>query len=55
MKVFVCIFTIYIFIYSISYSIYEFKNNKNKQGGITSCLLGTFQLLFTNYTLFFLK
>lgn len=51
MKIIICIFTIVILINSIRYSIYEIKN-QNKIAGITVCLLGIFQLIFTNMTIF---
>ena len=54
-KFIVCIVTIYILINSISYGIYEFREQKNKAGGITSFVLGVFQCAFTNTMLFMLN
>lgn len=54
-KFIVCIVTIYILINSISYGIYEFREQKNKAGGITSIVLGVFQCAFTNTMLFVLN
>ena len=55
LKFIVCIVTIYILINSISYGIYEFKEQENKAGGITAIVLGLFQCVFTNTMLFILN
>lgn len=52
MKIFVLIITIFIFLNSIRYSIYEINVNKNKTAGIVVSVLGVFQLIFTNIILF---
>ncbi|CDA30228.1 unknown [Clostridium sp. CAG:492] len=54
-KFIICIVTVYILINSISYGIYELKEQKNKVGGITSVALGIFQCVFTNTILFMLN
>ena len=54
-KFIICIVTVYILINSISYGIYELKDQKNKVGGITSVALGIFQCVFTNTILFMLN
>lgn len=54
-KFIICIVTVYILINSISYGIYEIREQKNKVGGITSVMLGIFQCVFTNSMLFILN
>ncbi len=51
MEIIVCLLTIYVFIYSISYSNFEIKSSKNKFGAYLVRFLGIFQLIFTNLVL----
>ena len=55
MRFVICLLTIYVFFYSISYSNYEISENKNKFGGLLARYLGIFQLIFTNLSVFFLN
>lgn len=55
LKILISFSTIYILIKSISYGIYEKKSKKNKPGAITVIALGFIQLIFTNFTIYFLN
>ena len=47
------IFSIYLLVRSISYSIYEYKNEENKYGSICFLLLVIFTIIFSNIYVFF--
>lgn len=42
------LFTIYVLVESIVYSIYEIKNEKNKFGGISVITFSVFCVVFSN-------
>lgn len=45
------LFSVYAFIQTISYGIFEFKKNSNKIVGIIICILGIFSLIIPNIVL----
>lgn len=47
------IFSIYLLVRSISYSMYEYKNEENKYGSICFLLLVIFTIIFSNIYVFF--
>lgn len=47
----VLIFSIYTFVKTISYGIFELKNNSNKFVGITIFIIGIFSLIVPNIVL----
>lgn len=42
------LFTIYILFHTISYGIYEIKEQDNKSGGITTIIFTVFCVIFSN-------
>lgn len=52
MKLLVCIFSIWILLKNISYSIYEYKINNNKSGAISVLLFNIICFVFANIILF---
>ena len=50
----ILLISIYVFLETISYGIYEFKN-QNKLGGIIVCILSLFMILFVNICAFRFK
>jgi len=42
------IFTLYVLVNTISYGIYEFKNEDNKYGGICVIIFTIFSVIFSN-------
>ena len=52
MKYLVSFATIYIFMYSLSYSNYEQHDNNNRIGAIVIRALAVIQLVFTNIAIF---
>lgn len=53
MKIFLLIISIWIFIKTISYGIFEIKENKNKPAGITIFFLATVGLVLPNLINYF--
>ncbi len=53
MKYLILLLTLYIFLESIPYGVYEFKQ-KNQIGGSVVIFLASFQLIFTNIVIFIL-
>lgn len=47
------IITIYVLIKNIFYALYEFKNQKNKSGGIAVIIFSISVIIFSNIILFF--
>lgn len=45
------LFSVYAFMQSISYGIFEFKKNSNKIVGILICILGILSLIIPNMVL----
>lgn len=54
MKITILFLSLIILFLSIRYGIYEIKE-KNISGGITVCILGIFQSIFTNSIIFILN
>lgn len=50
----ILLISIYIFLETIGYGIYEFKN-QNKLGGIVVCILSLFMIIFVNTCAFRFK
>lgn len=46
------IFSIYAFIQTIAYGIFEYKKNSNKIVGIFICILGILSLIIPNIVVF---
>ncbi len=51
MHIIVLIMSIYAFIQTIAYGIFEYKKNSNKIVGIFICILGIFSLILPNIIL----
>ena len=51
MNITVFFITLYIFIDTVAYGIYEIKN-KNKLGGFSTLLMAVFMMIFVNYFTF---
>ena len=52
MHVIIFIFSLYAFIQTIAYGIFEYKKNSNKIVGILICILGILSLILPNIVLF---
>jgi len=52
MGVVVVLLSIWIFIKTLFYGIYEIKNNSNKPGGITIILISIISLIFPNIMIY---
>lgn len=50
----ILLISIYVFLETIGYGIYEFKN-ENKLGGCIVCVLSLFMILFVNICVFNFK
>lgn len=50
----ILLISIYVFLETIGYGIYEFKN-QNKLGGSIICILSLFMILFVNICVFRFK
>lgn len=53
MGIFLTLFTMYAFVKTISYGIFELKENNNKSGFILVIALAIFAVVFTNYIIWF--
>jgi uncharacterized membrane protein HdeD (DUF308 family) len=49
--IFLCI-TIFVFIYTTSYALYEINHEKNKAGGIGIIVFTVFSIVFSNIVVF---
>lgn len=54
LNIFLSLLSIWVFSKSFSYSIYEIKENNNKAGGITCCILSLIGLVLPNIALWML-
>lgn len=54
MKLIIIILTIWIFLQTVSYGIFEYNKNKNKLGGIIVFSLATIGLFLPNIAIFIL-
>ena len=52
MRILVCIFSIWAFIRSLTYSIYEYKVNKNISGAMWVVVLNIITFIFINIMLY---
>ena len=50
MKIIIILLSIYGFLESTSYGIYEYQKNKNKSGGIIVFILSTLRTITTNFS-----
>ena len=48
MHIIILVISIYVFIQTISYGIFEYKKNSNKIAGILICILGLICLILSN-------
>lgn len=51
MNIFIFLIGLYVFTKTISYGLYEIKNNNNKFSGILVIVIGTFSAFFPNIIL----
>lgn len=52
MKLIILLLTIWVFMKTISYGVYEYKENQNKFGGVIIFVLSTISLLLPNAVVF---
>ncbi len=55
LKLIICIFSILVLVKNISYSMYEYKTNKNITGAISVTLFSFVAVIVLNVVLFFIK
>ena len=55
LKLIICVFSILVFVKNISYSMYEYQNNKNIIGAISVTLFSLVAVIVLNVVLFFIK
>lgn len=51
MNISILLISIYVFLETLGYGIYEFKN-ENKFGGVLVCILSTFMVILVNISTF---
>lgn len=53
MGIFLSLFSLYAFIKTVNYGIFELKKNNNKIGFILVIAIAIFAIIFTNYIVWF--